>query len=137
MVKCVAYKCSNRPDKDKKKNEKRSYFRFPHLEKDKERCERWLHNIGREDMQLSNFVWNTNKTVCSDHFHPSCVLPNIKASVMPNYRPAKEKVELKPGSIPTIFSHKVYEMINISGEMAESERGAEGRAERERKEVRN
>ena len=56
---------------------------------------------------------------------------------MPNYCPAQEKVELKPGSIPTIFSHEVYEMINLSGEMAESERGAERRAERERKEVRN
>ena len=87
-------------------------------------------------MQLSTFVWNTNKTVCSDHFHPSCLLPNIRANVMPDYRPAKEKVELKPGSIPTIFSHKVYEIINISGEMAESERGAERRAERERKKVR-
>ena len=76
MVNCVAYKCSNRPDKDKKKNEKRSFFRFPRPEKEKERCKRWLHDIGREDMQLSNFVWNTNKTVCSAQFHPSWVHVN-------------------------------------------------------------
>ena len=76
MVNCVAYKCSNRSDKDKKKNEKRSYYRMPHPEREKERCERWLHNIGRDDMQLSNFVWNSNKTVCSAHRHPSWVNVN-------------------------------------------------------------
>ena len=132
---CVAYKCSNRPEKDKKKNEQRHYFCFPNPGTDKERCKQWLHNIGRDDITFSNFDFNKNKTVCSDHFHPSCLLQNRMAKLMPDHRPATKKVELKPGSIPNIFYHKVYDVINVDGEVVESARSSEKRAERQRKEV--
>lgn len=135
MVYCAAINCANKPRKDKKYNEKRNYYCFPRPEKEKERFRQWLHNIGRSDWTLSNFTWNRNKTVCSDHFHPSCLQENRMAQVMPDYLPKTHKITLKPGSIPTIFKHKVYDVININGEVAETERVAKRREEKERKEV--
>ena len=135
MVYCVAVNCTNKPSKDKKTNEQRNYYCFPRPEKEKERFKQWLHNIGRSDWTLSNFTWNKNKTVCSDHFHSSCLQENRMAKVMPEYHPKTHKRTLIPGSIPTTFAHKVYEMINVDGEIVETERAAKRREEKERKEV--
>ena len=132
MVYCAAYNCTNRPEKDKKDGQERHYFVFPRPESEKLRCKQWLHNIGT-GISITAFKWNYNKTVCSDHFHPSCLTENSMAKVIPGYQPCVWKLTTKPGAIPTIFSHKVYRVININGEIPGDTRTSE--VELERKEV--
>ena len=135
MVYCAAYNCTNRPEKDKKNGQVRHYFVFPRPDKnEKERCKQWLHNIGT-GIPITAFIWNKNKTVCSDHFHPSCLVENWMAKILPDFQPHTKKLTTKPGAIPTIFSHKVYDVINISGEIAGEAQTSHRRDELERKEV--
>ena len=108
MAYCQAYGCSNQHGKTKAIH----YFSFPNVEKDKLRVERWLHNIGTCHTTKS-FKFNKNKKVCSDHFHPNCYLEDKMAKML-GYTPPK--VKLKNGAIPTIFVHKMYDVINMSGE---------------------
>ena len=50
-------------------------------------------------LTVSTFVWNKNKKVCSDHFHPNCSEEN-RMSKMLGY---ELKPNLKPGAIPTLI----------------------------------
>ena len=106
---CQAWNCKNKPaDKCGK-----SFFQFPKSDTERERLQRWLHNVGT-GFTVDNFVWNTNKKVCSDHFHPNCFEENRMAKIL-GYE-TKPALKLKPGAIPTIFSHKTYDSINMDGE---------------------
>ena len=111
MVYCQAFGCKNKPER--KTAEKKHYFSFPHPEKEKQRCERWLHNIGT-GYTIQTFTFNSNKKVCSEHFNPECYEEDKMAKML-NYTP---KVRLKAGAIPTIFTHKVYNIINMNGDVA-------------------
>ena len=110
MVRCLAFGCSDRPDTDAVK----SYFTFPCINKEKSRLERWLHNIGT-GITFKNYVKNKNNRVCSKHFHPDCFEEDRMAKVL-GYTP-KSKT-LKPGSVPTIFDYKIYDIINMDGTVA-------------------
>ena len=130
MVRCKAWSCNNRPETDKVK---RHYFKFPSVKTDKSRLERWISNIGTT--LTTSQVKNANSKVCSDHFHPDCFEVDMMAHVM-KYEPTRKK--LKPGSIPTIFAHKTFDIINMDGTVVLNTRsiGLESKQrERERKEV--
>ena len=106
MVFCQASGCSNGT------RNRKHFFRFPNPLKDRERCKRWLENIGT-GLTLETFVFNNNKRICSDHFHLNC-LEEDKVSKVLNIE--SKKVCLVAGAIPTIFKHNVYSMINMNGE---------------------
>ena len=100
MPYCQAWNCNNRPEnKDGK-----SFFQFPKPENELPRLQTWLHNIGT-GLIPATFEWNKNKKVCSDHFHENCFETNKIAESI-GYSPGILK--LKPGAVPTIFSHKTY-----------------------------
>ena len=115
MPYCQAYGCSNKKYKEKD-GQLRNYFTFPRIEKDKLRLERWLHNIGT-GLQAKTFKWSINRTVCSDHFHENCFTSNKMAELLQNER---KRVTLREGAVPTLFKHKTYDVINMSGERAEA-----------------
>ena len=106
-MRCKAWLCNNRPETDKVK---RHYFGFPSAENDKNRLERWIANIGTKLTTAE--TKNRNSKICSDHFHPDCYEVDMMAKVM-NYEPTRKK--LKPGSIPTFFAHKKFNVINMDG----------------------
>ena len=91
MPYCQAWDCQNKPEDHAGKN---------------------LHNCGL-GWTIVTFKWNRNKKVCSDHFHPKCYEEDMMAKMLGG----KPKVRLKAGAVPTIFSHKTYDTINMDGEM--------------------
>ena len=109
MPSCQAYGCSNTSGKTPGK---RSYYHFPNPAREKECAERWLHNIGTGHT-INNFKFTRDKVVCSEHFHPSCFEVDKKGKLL-GYEPKRRN--LKPGAVPSIFTHKVYDVINIDGE---------------------
>ena len=113
MAFCQAYGCSNKRGRTIREGETLSFFKFPDPVKDVERAKRWLHNIGT-GFNISTFKFDKNKTVCSDHFHANCFEQNLVAEFL-GYTPAKPR-KLKEGAIPTIFSYKTYDVINMNGE---------------------
>ena len=103
MPQCKAYDCLNKPGKPKGK----SFFRIPNPNKgehEKERAQRWLHNIGTI-IDVDNFKFGKNQLVCEDHFEPHCFKPNLKAKYNPENYEEKRK-ELLEDAVPTIFVHK-------------------------------
>ena len=109
MPYCHAGNCNNRPEnKDGK-----SFFQFPKPENELLRLETWLHSIGTGLTPIT-FEWNKNKKVWGDHFHKNCYESNEIAETL-GYSPIRLK--LKPGALPTIFSHKMYDVINMNGEV--------------------
>lgn len=118
MVHCLAFGCSDRPDTDVVK---KSYFTFPCPNKEGSRLERWLHNIGTGIIPKNN-IKNNNTRVCSKHFRPDCFKENRMAKVL-GYTPISKT--LKPRSVPTIFDHKIYDIINMDGTVAVTSRSFE------------
>ena len=112
MVYCQAYGCTNRPETDRIKNVKRNYFVIPNPIREQQRCERWLHNIGT-GKNVKTFKFNKNNVVCSDHFHPNCIQEDRMAKTL-GYEP--KRAVLVPGAVPSIFDHKVFDVINMNGE---------------------
>ena len=108
MPYCQGWNCNNKPEDHAGK----SFFQFPKPEDEREHLERWLHNCGT-GLTIKTFSWNRNKKICSDHFHPNCFEENLMSKLLG----CKSKGKLKPGAVPTIFSHKTYETINMNGEM--------------------
>ena len=104
---CQAHGCSNQTKKGL------SFHRFPDITKEKERAERWLHNMGTTSTPKT-FQFNKFKYVCGDHFHPDCYEENLQAKML-GYKAAKK---LKPGAIPSLFKHKTYDIINMDGTSA-------------------
>ena len=110
MVYCQAWDCQNRPDD----NNGRHFFQFPKPAKEPQRLQRWPHNCATSHT-LETFKWNLNKKVCSDHFHPSCILEDKIAKLF-GTPPAKP--QLVPGTVPTIFKRMTYDLINLDGTTA-------------------
>lgn len=110
MPSCQAYGCANTSGKSPGKI---SYFHFPDPNKEKARAEKWLHNIGT-GYNLQSFKFSRSKVVCSDHFHENCFEIDMQAKLM-GYLPKRRN--LRPGALPSIFKHRVYDMINMDGEM--------------------
>ena len=92
MVYCFAVDCRN----DSNKTKGISYHRFP---KDPTLCKEWLAKISRKN---GNILLTKDSVVCSEHFTPDCFQRNLRAELVG----AKYKATLKPGSVPTIFSHR-------------------------------
>ena len=90
MVYCFAVECQN----DSRKTKGISYHQFP---KDRMVCKEWLAKISRENAKITK-----DSVVCSEHFTPDCFQRNLKAELMGT----KSKTRLKPGAVPTIFSHR-------------------------------
>ena len=100
MPTCAAHGCVNTTGRLK---EKKSFFRIPRpvTESEKKRAAKWLHNMGM-GQNVKTYVFGQDKVLCQDHFHPSCLKEDMRAKIL-GYKPKKEKQELLPGSLPTIF----------------------------------
>ena len=117
MPSCQAYGCSNTTGKA---NGKRFYsIPNPKKKNEKTRAATWLHNIGTgynvHNFNVHNFKFGNTKFVCSDHFHQDC-FNHVKRELIEKYvDPSKCYLELLPGAVPTIFKHRVYDLINMDG----------------------
>ena len=125
MPTCKAVGCKNSTGKVKGK---KSFFMIPKPKNPEEklRCLRWIHNIRRAGMNISNANFGKDCVLCEDHFHLDCCvlcedhfhLDCIKRELV---NPVTElggkrrKKELKPGAVPTIFAHRTYDEINMDG----------------------
>ena len=112
MPTCAAHGCVNTTGRLK---EKKSFFRIPRpvKESEKKRAAKWLHNMGM-GQNVKTYVFGQDKVLCQDHFHPSCLKEDMRAKIL-GYKPKKEKQELLPGSLPTIFKYKIFDQINMDG----------------------
>ena len=97
MPMCQAYGCSKKPND----HEKKSFFAIPNPDKERERCVKWLNNIGTDKFDIRTYKYVKNRVVCEDHFEQDC-FQDVRAKVM-GYEPKKKL--LKPDAIPTIFFH--------------------------------
>ena len=109
MPSCQAWGCANTSGKTAVK---KHYHKIPEPPKEIQRAERWLHNIGTGHTPQT-FKFGSSKVVCSDHFHPNCYEEDKIAKTLGI---ESKKVALKVGAVPTIFKHKIYDEINMSGE---------------------
>ena len=50
--------------------------------------------------------------MCIRHFHADCFERNLMSDLLTNHDWRKKK-KLRPGAIPTMFKHKVHDMINL------------------------
>ena len=71
------------------------------------------------DYTVNSFVFNKNKVVCEDHFHPNCIAVDKQAELL-GY--VSKRRNLKSGAVPTIFSYKTFSVINMNGEEVATER---------------
>ena len=104
---CQASGCSNRRTDPGKKG----FFAIPDPLKDRERCVKWLNNIGTDKFNIQTYVYHKSRVVCEEHFTPDCFKEDIMAKVM-GYTPSKKL--LKPGTVPTIFLHHQTEKKRFS-----------------------
>ena len=111
MPTCIAYGCSNTA---KKSDIKRGFFQVPFRKnkEEKKHAARWLHNIG------SGYV----RTIFI-----LTALKEISKAEMLNYR---AKMKLRPGAVPTIFKHRVFDQINMDGTVVSSRVGSAKRIKR-------
>ena len=107
MPVCIAYGCANKSGTVQK-----SFFVIPKPinEEGKKRAGRWLHNIGT-GYTVNAYKFTNDKRVCEDHFHPDCFRRNLQAEML-GY---KANRQLVPGAVPTIFSYRVFDEINMDG----------------------
>ena len=108
MPSCLAFGCNNTSGRIKGK----SFFKIPDPKKHRELCSRWLHNMGNSKWKINNFIPSKDRVLCSDHFNPSCFKRDLKAELCPLYQ---KKIALVEGAIPTIFTHRTYDQINLDG----------------------
>ncbi|CAH3123666.1 unnamed protein product, partial [Pocillopora meandrina] len=90
MVYCAAFDCNN----DSRYTTGISYHCFP---RDEALRSQWLAKISRADLVVSK-----NSKLCSEHFTPDCYERDLKAEILG----LKPRSTLKPGAIPTVFSHR-------------------------------
>ncbi|XP_057300901.1 uncharacterized protein LOC130635557 [Hydractinia symbiolongicarpus] len=84
----------------------------PNSNEEKLRCLRWINNMGRADVNINTLKFGKDAVLCEDHFHPDCLKKEI---TLPEYFTKRKKKELVPGAVPTKFSHKTYDEINMDG----------------------
>ena len=113
MPTCKAVGCKNSTGKVKGK---KSFFMIPRPKNPEEklRCLRWIHNIRRADMNINNANFGKDCVLCEDHFHPDCIKRELVNPVT-ELGGKRQKKELKPGAVPTIFAHRTYDEINMDG----------------------
>lgn len=61
---------------------------------------KWLHNMGRKD-----FVPSKSSRLCGAHFKEDDFVADLYEQLMGEKR-ARTKKHLKPGAVPTLFSHR-------------------------------
>ena len=113
---CLAFGCNNATGNKNRTPEPKTYFQIPDpkVQKYRDQCARWLHNMGNAKYNIKNFEARTHRVVCSDHFHPDCYKRDLRAELCPTmYDPNKRS--LMDGAIPTIFKHQTYDQINMDG----------------------
>ena len=111
MPSCLAFECSSTTGKVR---EKKSFHKIPNPKKEKARASQWIHNMGNAKIEVNKFEASKDKVCCSDHFHKNCFKRNFMSELMPNHS-KKLSTDLVDGAIPTIFKHKVYDVINMDG----------------------
>ena len=67
---------------------KKSFFAIPNPLTDRERCARWITNIGTNKFDIKTYEYSKYRKVCEDHFEP-----DMHAKVM-GYEPTRKL--LKP-----------------------------------------
>ena len=123
MPSCLAYGCSN--TSGRLGNVKKSFFRIPKPTNKAEslRAARWLHNIGT-GRDIKKFAFRGYQVVCGDHFHPDCFERDLQAELL-GYTPKAKK--LLPGAVPTIFSYKIFDQVNMDGSTVSTTSSSEKR----------
>lgn len=111
MPVCLAVGCLNKSGK----NDTNHYFKIPDPKKDSELCSRWLHNIGNAKWNIRNFEAKPHRVVCGEHFHSDCFERDLMFELMPDQANWQRKMILRTGAIPTVFKHKVFDIINLDG----------------------
>ena len=98
MPYCVAVGCQN-ASSGKYAVPGLSWHTFPLL--DKPLLDKWLHNMGRK-----NFFPSKTSRLCGAHFAEEEFVSDLYEQLMGEKR-ARQKKNLKPGAVPTIFAHRV------------------------------
>ena len=95
MPYCSAYGCFNSSARDSRL----SFFKFPlHCPAE---LKQWIHNCGRAGWKPSKY-----NTLCSAHFEEKCIEVDMYVQLMgQDPKKQRRRRQLKPGAIPTIFSH--------------------------------
>ena len=73
-----------------------------------------LYGNRNAKINVNTFEAGKDKVCCSDHFHKDCSKRNFRSELKPYYS-KKLNTDLVDGAIPTIFKHKVYDVINMDG----------------------
>ena len=112
MPTCKAYGCSNRTGR---LEVKKSFFMIPRPvnEDEKLRAARWLHNIGTGHT-VANYKFGKDVTLCEDHFDPICFKEDLMTKLT-GIKPKTVRKDLVSGAVPSIFKHKVYNVVNMDG----------------------
>ena len=82
---CQAFGCTNHTNSVKKEE---VFFAIPNRLTDRERCARWITNIGTNKFDIKTYEYSKYRKVCEDHFEP-----DMRAKVM-GYEPTRKL--LKP-----------------------------------------
>ncbi|KAL8608041.1 hypothetical protein ACOMHN_023857 [Nucella lapillus] len=90
---CCVINCSNnnRTSIDPRTGKPVRFFYFPNPETDRERCQKWIINIRRDDVKIADIK---SKRVCSAHFHEKVF--NCPTDI--------QHSRLLPTAVPTIVS---------------------------------
>ncbi|GFR59372.1 THAP domain-containing protein 4 [Elysia marginata] len=90
---CCAINCSNNSATsiDPRTHKSVRFHRFPDPDKERERCSRWIVNLRRSDLNLSNVK---HKVVCSLHFETTAY--NCPEEIATS--------RLLPASVPTLIN---------------------------------
>ncbi|KAJ8273888.1 hypothetical protein GJAV_G00106610 [Gymnothorax javanicus] len=112
MPKCKAYNCSNHSGRKEQRAEHLPFdvmfHTFPRPAQDRERCLRWIINMGTDEGKLDSFLNTVQEDasgsrirLCSAHFELDQFETRLLAKLM-----GGEKYRLKSDAIPTLFQHK-------------------------------
>ena len=110
MPTCQAYKCTDTTGRTTKS---KSFFKInePKNATERKRAQQWLHNISM-GQDTKTFRFSRNSVLCEEHFHKDCVKRNLMYEHF-NMQPGKK--ELVEGTVPIIFSHQIFDQINMDG----------------------
>ena len=104
MANCRVTGCRNNKRNCKGK---KSFFSFPKLDTDRERCLAWIHACRDKTFNVSNFKWSRDLLICEDHFTSDCfaLSESQKMNRMLGIEDTQpNKKFLTVSAVPTVFS---------------------------------
>ena len=91
-----------------------SYFQCPSPKTERKQAEIGLKTINTR-YNTNTFKFLKDDVICSFHFHQNCFQIDVKAKLLGDELKGRT---LKLGTLPTIFKHKVFHIINMNSETA-------------------